>query len=135
MKRLGNVLTKQMFRFGIVGICGCAVNYSVFYVFLTYLGIDYLIAGAIGFLVTIPFVFFVNRMWTFQSDLSYASGLPLYVVTNIVALGAHSTTQWFARETLGVPEIFSQLFGIVSSAIVNFLLAKVVVFRDGVKIA
>jgi putative flippase GtrA len=118
----------QGIKFGIVGIFGSALNYSVFYIFLVYFDINYLVAGTIGFLIPVPIVFLINRVWTFKSDIDYKKGLSTYTVTNIMALVANFLTQVFVREVLGIPERFTQLFGIFVSAILNFFFAKTLVF-------
>ena len=123
------LLFSQLYKFGIVGIFGSILNYMVFYIFLVFLDVNYLISGVVGFLTPIPLVFIINKSWTFKSDIDYKKGLSTYTFTNILALISHLSTQIFVREVLGVPEKFSQLFGIFSSAIVNFVLAKTFVFK------
>jgi putative flippase GtrA len=123
------LLLRQIGKFGVVGIFGSALNYLVFYILLVLLDINYLIAGAIGFLTPVPIVFIVNRSWTFKSNLDFRKGLSTYTVTSIIALVANFLTQIFVREVLGVPDMFTQLFGIFVSSILNFILAKFLVFE------
>ncbi len=121
----------QIGKFGIIGIFGSIFNYSIFFILFTIFDVNYLVAGVFGFLLPVPFIFVANRNWTFRSDVSYKRGLSVYILTNIVALAAHSTTQFFAHELLGIAKEYSQLFGIFASATVNFIFAKFIVFREG----
>jgi putative flippase GtrA len=120
----------QFYRFALVGVFGSILNYSAFYVLLTYVDLHYLIAGALGFLLPVPIVFFINKHWTFKSNIDYAKGLSAYMVSNAIALFSSSMTQILVREVFGIPEKFTQLFGIFVSAIVNFALAKFFVFKE-----
>ncbi len=121
-------LRGKLTRFAVVGIVGVGMNYAIFLLAFAVFGIDYMIAGACGFVLPLPVVFLLNRTWTFQSSVSFRSGMPVYFATTLFSLGCHSATQWFAGEILRVPEIFSQLFGIAVSAVVSFILAHTVVF-------
>jgi putative flippase GtrA len=122
------LLLSQLYKFGITGIFGSIINYLIFYISLIFFKINYLIAGSIGFLVPIPIVFIINKNWTFKSNIDYKKGLAIYTITNIIVLIIHILAQIFAQEILGVPEKFTQLFGIFISAILNFILAKILVF-------
>ena len=117
------------FRFCVVGGFGSLINYLTFLFFLFQLGLEYRIAGAIGFIVPIPIVFFINRSWSFQSDAKTITALPVYVLTNLTALGGHSATQSCSHEWFGVPQVYSQILGIAVSTAINYFLARKVVFR------
>jgi len=118
----------QFFRFCIAGGINTAINYVTFYVFLTLVGIDYLVSGALGFSFAVIPAFLINRSWTFNSQVSIWQGFPVYLLISVFTLGLHSITQWFAVEVFGVIEIFSQLFGIAVTTVVNFLLVRRLVF-------
>ncbi len=117
-------------RFGLVGLAGVVMNYAIFLAFFQLLGTNYLLAGIAGFLLPLPVVFMMNRSWTFQSSVSFLSGMPRYVATTLFSLGCHSATQWFVSAVVGIPEMFSQIFGIAVSAVISFVLAHTVVFRQ-----
>lgn len=50
----------QFLKFGIVGLSKSAISYIV-YAILTYVGIPYLVASIIGFVVSVLNVFFWNN--------------------------------------------------------------------------
>jgi putative flippase GtrA len=88
-----------------------------------------LISGIIGFFFPIPFVFLINRAWSFESNVKTITGLPKYFFVSVIALITHSSVQYFYVETLGGAESFSQLVGIFFSASINFTLLKLFVFN------
>jgi len=112
----------------LVGILGNLINYLVFLLCFKILNINYLISGVIGFIFPLPILFTLNRNWTFKSDVKYGK-MNLYVLTNLIGLCIHSSTQYIVYEFLGVPKVFSQLLGQASSAILNFVLSKYLIFK------
>ena len=120
----------QMYRFALAGAFGSVLNYSTFYILLTYFNLHYLMAGVFGFLLPVPIVYFINKRWTFESSVDHARGLSAYAMSNAIALLSNFMTQILVREVFGIPEKFTQLFGIFVSAIVNFVLAKFFVFKE-----
>tara|TARA_B100000795_G_C22508683_1_gene326870 strand:- start:36 stop:374 length:339 start_codon:yes stop_codon:yes gene_type:complete len=111
-----------------VGIFGNLINYLVFLLCFKILNINYLISGVVGFVFPLPVLFILNRNWTFKSNVKYGK-MNLYVLTNLIGLSVHSSTQYIVYEFLGVPKIFSQLLGQASSAILNFLVSKYLIFK------
>jgi putative flippase GtrA len=120
---------EQVLKFIVVGVFGNILNYLVFLFFFKIIEINYLIAGVIGFVSPLPILFFLNRNWTFQSNVK-TSRMSLYFLTNFLGLGVHSSTQFIVFEFLGVPKVFSQLLGQISSATMNFLLSKFYIFKE-----
>ena len=129
---LNSMLFSKVGKFIIVGFFGSSLNYSSFYILMTGFNVDYLVAGAIGFLLPVPFVFVLNRNWTFKSKVGYNQGLILYLLLTMAVLSIHSLTQWTVSTLFNVREIHSQLFGIASSAVAHFILAKVFIFNHAV---
>lgn len=114
----------QAIRFSIVGIFGVFINYCIFLLALIYFEIHYLISGLLGYLfATIP-IFFLNRYWTFKSNVSIFKGFPIYIIINLITLSCHSFIQYTSKEYLGVPEVYSQACGIFVSVIISFILVR-----------
>tara|TARA_B100001057_G_C22824944_1_gene941014 strand:- start:143 stop:544 length:402 start_codon:yes stop_codon:yes gene_type:complete len=118
----------QIIKFIIVGIFGNILNYLVFLTCFKFLGINYLISGIIGFISPLPILFILNRNWTFKSNVK-ATKINLYIFTNLLGLLVHSCSQFIAYEFIGIPKIYSQLIGQLSSAIMNFLISKFIIFK------
>ena len=123
---------EQIFKFIVVGIFGNILNYLVFLIFFKVFDFNYLIAGVIGFLSPNPILFYLNRNWTFKTHVRYRR-MYLFFIVSAIGLGVHSSTQFIVYEFFGVPKVFSQLLGQLSSAILNFLLQKFYVFKDSNK--
>lgn len=114
----------QAIKFSIVGVFGVLINYSVFLFALIFFKIHYLISGLLGYLFAAIPIFFLNRYWTFKSNVSIFKGFPIYVIINLITLSSHSFIQYTSKEYLGVPEVYSQACGIFVSVIISFILVR-----------
>lgn len=123
-------LTAQLIRFSIVGALSVIICYAVFVALYAWVGIHYVLAGAIGFLSTILIAYPANRNWTFQSSVTVREGLPKYSLSALLGLGFHSTVQWVSGEFLGVPELWTQLIGLSAAAALNFVIVSRFVFSQ-----
>ena len=88
-------------RFSIVGFFGVFINYCIFLLALVVFEIYYLISGLLGYLfATVP-IFFLNRYWTFKSNVSIFKGFPIYIIINLITLSSHSLIQYVSKEYSG----------------------------------
>ena len=112
-----------------VGIINTVINYGVYILlFITY-KVFYFVAGAIGFLSGAVSGFFLNRLWTFKSNVPIKAGFLKYFMIQLFCLGAHITTQISVTEIIGVPAIFSQLVGITVTTFLNYFMIRAIVFK------
>ena len=114
----------QVIKFCVVGTFGVAFHYSIYIIALSYFNIHYLISGFIGYLSTTVPVFLVNRYWTFRSKVSINKGYGIFILINIITILSHAIVQFFSKEFLGVPEIYSSACGLFASAIIGFILVR-----------
>jgi putative flippase GtrA len=122
------IISDQFIKYCIVGLNNVFVAYSVFYVLLEFFGVNYMLAGALGFAAAIFPAFWLNRTWTFKSGISVKAGLPRYTASTLFIFAIHSSTQWLSTEVFLVPEVLSQLVGICVTTIINFLVVRRFVF-------
>ena len=114
----------QAIKFSVVGVFGVFINYCIFLIALLIFEIHYLISGLLGYLFAAVPIFFINRFWTFKSNVSIFKGFPIYIVINLITLSSHSSIQYISKEHFGVPEVYSQACGIFVSVIISFILVR-----------
>lgn len=120
--------TIHFVKFCMVGVGNTALNYAVFYLLLS-CQINYLIAGACGFLSGGVLGFFINRKWTFDSKVGTMEGLSPYLAVCFFSMLVNMGVQWWVTQGLCVLPVYSQLFGIAVTTVLNFLLVRVFVFQ------
>lgn len=123
-----NALISQFSCFAFVGIINTSLNYLVYIFLLKITGLYYIFAGICGFIVGAITAFFLNRAWTFKSQICIKKGLVKYFIVQIFCLVIHIFIQFLSTEFLAIPVEFSQFPSILIVMFVNFFLIRKIVF-------
>jgi putative flippase GtrA len=133
------VLAVQMFRFGLVGLVNAGVDAVVFFSaivalksFATGIHADWtiIIANTISWIVAVSCSYVLNSRFTFRKrhdDLSLRDYV-FFAASQIGGFIAHTAMLVIAAKYFPLP--VAKLFGIGVGFIVNFTLARVLVFRN-----
>ena len=62
-----NALDNRLFKFGLVGLSGMAIDFSVTWVCKEKLGFNKYLSNSLGFCFAVTSNFLLNRYWTFES--------------------------------------------------------------------
>jgi putative flippase GtrA len=119
----------QLFKFGVVGLSGYAVNLGVYSLLLNAAGLHYLAAATCSFLVAASWNYWWNRSWTFRAERGHfgIQGMRFFIVAGLV-YGANVLVL-AALVSSGVGKIVSQAIAIVLVTPLNFLGNKLWSFR------
>lgn len=127
--RNGLLLIKQSLKYLLVGGLATSLNYFIFYILLNFAEINYLIASASGFIISVFAGYFFNKKWTFNDSnkdiiliLKYFS---MYGASLLLSLFLLKT---FVSVFLFSPEL-ANVFSIVVTTCVNFIGLKYLVFK------
>ena len=91
----------KFFKFGIVGISGMAVDFSITWLCKEKLQFNKYISNSIGFVVAATSNYFFNRVWTFQSTSNqivkeYSS----FLIISIIGLGINNLIIYFMHDKM-----------------------------------
>ena len=112
-----------------MGTFGSSLNFLVFYLTFNYFNLHYILAGIIGFVFPIPFVYFINSLWSFDLKSYNFKSLRIYFVINVITLACHTSILIFIKTVFDWQEEICQLSAIIGSAIINFTLLKLFLFN------
>ncbi len=78
----------KILKYGAVGGTAAAVDFTIFAVFAKYLGYDYLLIGAIGFIVATTLNYFLSIRFVFKSGVrfSFRKEIALVFLISLVGL-------------------------------------------------
>lgn len=114
------VLPPTIIRFLIAG----AVNTAVFYlsfIFLIYLGINYLIASTGGYVLATLVSYILNKVWTFKSqEPSTLKTFIQFVIINLLSLSGNLFILYIFVDFFLVNLYFSQLIALFFSLAINY---------------
>lgn len=122
----------QLIQFGLVGGLGFVINLAVFALCQKAIGLPYLIAYAIAWLVAVTNNFVLNRRWTFnehaRSSRIHFQALRFFLVSTIAAaVGAGLLA--LMVEVGGFAKMPAEAVAVLASTPLNFLGNKLWSFR------
>lgn len=133
IKKIEKIGIVQFIKFGFVGISNTVISY-VIYLILVQIGINYLWANAIGFIISIVNAYYWNNKYVFKvSDekkgwrlQSFAKTFVSYAGTGLV-LNNILLVLWI--KVLGIDKVIGPILNLFVSTPINFILNKYWAFR------
>jgi len=85
-------LLKQFLKFGVVGVICFLIDYAVFKVSSSLLGIHYVIASALGFTISVIVNYILSMKFVFEGkeDMSRRKEFVIFVVLSLIGLGLNT---------------------------------------------
>ena len=122
----------QIAKFMTVGVLNTAIDAGTYLVLTRWLGFvsALVLAKGIAYAVGMVNSFFWNRSWTFGSQGNAWRAAGLFTLTHIAALAINAGTMALALNALHFPEIAALGLATAASFFWNFVLNKVVVFKN-----
>jgi putative flippase GtrA len=122
----------QLFKFGVVGASGYAINLIVFAGLTGGLGLHHIAAAVGAFCVAVSSNFFWNRHWTFGATEGHAGfQAARFFTVSIVGLGVNLAVLAVLVDVAGAPELASQAVAVAVAMPVNFIGNKLWTFDSG----
>lgn len=127
-------LLKQFFQFSFVGGVNAIVDFTLYFSLtrgIYWFQENYLIANAVAFLAAVTCSFFLNNHWTFKERaVKPAPGVYLkYLGTSLLTLAAIEFLLYQLVNNLGVFDLYAKFAILLLSAIINFSLSRLWVFK------
>lgn len=85
MKKLIN----QIIRFGIVGVAAFIIDFSIYTIVANLIGAPYLLAGFLGFVISVIFNYILSMKYVFQrrEDMDRGRELFIFILLSLIGLG------------------------------------------------
>ena len=122
----------QLFKFGVVGASGYAINLIVFAGLTGGLGVHHIAAAVGAFCVAVSSNFFWNRHWTFGATEGHAGfQAARFFTVSVAGLGVNLAVLAVLVDLAGVPELPAQALAVAVAMPVNFIGNKLWTFDSG----
>ncbi len=130
MRRPANWL--QLVRFGLVGGVGFMVNLAVYALLVHAVGVQYLAASVVAWLVAVANNFVLNRHWTFDasSDRAHRQAGRFLLVSLVAEICSLLLLKVFVEDA-GLAKVAAQALAVALATPLNFLGNKLWSFRAG----
>jgi putative flippase GtrA len=119
----------QFTKFGIVGISNTLINFIVYYP-IAYIGVNYLLAHTLGFVISVLNAYYWNNKYVFQKHensifKSLIKVFASYGLTFIVSTG----TLFIMVHYFGISNMIAPMLNLFITVPINFLLNKFWAFK------
>lgn len=116
-----------------VGVLTTIVNFAVFFLFDTVIGISYLIANALSIIVAILFAFYMNKKFVFKSNSADFKGLlkefALFAGFRLSSGLYDMLSMWVLVAFFHLNTNVSKILTEVVVVLLNYAFSKFIVFR------
>ena len=131
----------QFVKFGIIGISNTVVSWGIYMVSLLMLkraeifpAVDYLIAQAIGFLLSVLWSFYWNNRFVFTLEKGvkrsfWKALLKTYISYSFSGLFLNSILLWIWIQIFGLSEYLAPILNLLISVPLNFIINKFWAFK------
>lgn len=118
---IDKLLISKFLKFGIVGCSGMIIDLGITYLCKEILRINKFISNGIGFILAATSNYFLNRIWTFNSQ-SEEIGVQYiqFMIVSTIGLAINSLSLYFFNEKLKWNFYLSKLVAIAITTIWNF---------------
>ena len=112
----------QLFKFGVVGASGYAVNLSVFALLVEALDAHHLLAAVVAFCVAVSNNFLWNRTWTFAATDGHPGfQAARFLTVSVLALGVNLAVLEALVTAAGIAELPAQAIAVGVAMPLNFV--------------
>lgn len=127
-------LAKQFLKFGMVGVSNTLISLGCYYL-LVYLGVHYLLANAVGFLISVCNSYFWNSRYVFK-EKKEQSGLRAFIKVFCsygVSFCLSSVLMVLFVQVMGISEYLAPILRLVFTIPLNFVMNKLWAFKENFK--
>ena len=127
---IDKLLFSKLLKFGIVGCSGMIIDFGMTYLCKEILKINKFLSNGIGFILAATSNYFINRIWTFNSQtedigIQYAQ----FMTVSVIGLGINSLVLFLLNEKLKWNFYFSKVIAIAITTIWNFFANLLFTFK------
>jgi putative flippase GtrA len=119
----GGALLLQWLRFAVVGATNTVLSWCV-YAVLEHVGVHYLLASALAFVLGALNSYVLNRRWTFHSRGRRAPEAARFVVIQCIGLGIDVALLYVLTQDAGVHHLIAQALVFPVASAVTFGLSR-----------
>jgi Predicted membrane protein len=120
----------QLFKFGIVGLSGLMIDFSITYFFKEQLHFDPYLANAIGFSFAVVNNYFINKIWTFKNkEKAIIQQFAKFLLVAVIGLALNTLCIYLLHQQLHILFYVSKFMAIVLVFVWNYTINATLTFN------
>lgn len=133
MKNKVIAIGKQFLSFGMVGGINTILGLMIYWICVN-VGIHYLIANTVGFVITVAVSYVLNNIFTFKdagkkTSWSFRILMKVYVSYFLTGMLLNSILLWFWNDFIGINKNLSPILNLFVTIPLNFVLNKLWAYK------
>ena len=117
---------KQIFCFLVVGTLSFIIDYSILFALTEFVGIFYLLAAAIAFLISVIFNFYLSMRFVFDAkNMNQKEQFIIFITTSLLGLALNEVGLLVLVEDAGIDYKIAKLIMTVIVMVFNFTARKI----------
>ena len=122
---------KEIIAYLFFGVLTTIVNIVVYFVCTSVLGLNYLVANAISWVVSVAFAYVTNRTWVFQSKVKGFSAIvremTAFVGCRLLSGAMDMAIMFVSVDVIGIPDSVAKFITQVAVVVLNYLFSKLII--------
>lgn len=120
-------MVKQILKFGAVGFSCFFIDYILLIIFKEVIGIHYLIASGLSFVISLCVNYILSMKYVFRSkdDISKKREFTVFAVLSIFGLIINQVIMWFGVDLMNISYLIIKIFATGIVMIYNFISRKI----------
>ena len=121
----------QLFRYTFVGGFAFIVDFGTLFILTEYCNIQYLVSGAVGFILGLTINYFLSVKWVFSTRVVESRIMEFWYFSliGIAGLGLNELLLWVLTDILTVYYLLSKIITTIILYLWNFFLRKFILFH------
>ena len=125
-KILDKKLLKQIFKFCVVGGTAFIIDYGLLYILTEMFNINYLISGAISFVVSLIYNYILSIKWVFNvGHKQTVKDITLFSILSTIGLGINELIMYVGSDKIGINYLIVKIIATAIVMIYNFITRKI----------
>ncbi|CAN7188056.1 GtrA family protein [Rossellomorea sp. LjRoot5] len=112
---------KMFLKFGTVGFFNTLITLGSYTLFV-YIGINYLVANVLGYLLGVLNSYYWNKNWVFQDRTGKAGVFVKFFAVNLLTLGFNTLALFILVHQLGLHPVLANVFAVGCGLGLNYIL-------------
>jgi putative flippase GtrA len=121
--------TREFVKFCLVGFTNLVIDLLIYSLLTRVLGVYYLLAAVLSFVVAVTWSFFINRRWTFKKSTGVIPGqYAKFFISNTISLAISLVLLYVLVDIWSINDLYAKGGVAVLVAFFNFTLNKLWTF-------
>lgn len=112
---------KRFLKFGTVGVFNTLITLGS-YTLLIYIGMNYLLANVLGYMLGVLNSYYWNKKWVFKAGDVKADVFLKFASVNVFTLGFNTLILYLLVHYAGIHPVLANIVAIGSGMVLNYLL-------------